>query len=106
MHASKGLEFKLVFVVGAEEGLCPYFAPGEEPAPARLAEERRLFYVALTRAKDRLYLTRAQNRRLYGQALPGQPSPFLALLPPTLCLDLSPKLTASPRQNPQPRLFD
>ena len=91
MHAAKGLEFKLVFVIGAEAGLCPYLRPEPEPLKASPeAEERRLFYVALTRARDRLYLTRAARRRLYGQTLPGEPSPFWSALPPQLCADLSP----------------
>lgn len=105
MHAAKGLEFRLVFVIGAEEGLCPYLAPGEEPGPERLAEEKRLFYVALTRAKDRLYLSKAEQRRLYGQSLPGRPSPFWDLLPAGLCQDISPRL---PRLKAKTRatLFD
>jgi DNA helicase-2/ATP-dependent DNA helicase PcrA len=92
MHAAKGLEFKLVFVIGAEAGLCPYLRPdhadSETPAAsAPEAEERRLFYVALTRAKDRLYLTYAARRRLYGQLLPGEPSPFWSALPRALCAE-------------------
>lgn len=106
MHAAKGLEFKLVFVVGTEEGLCPYFSPTEESTHPRLEEERRLFYVAVTRAKDRLYLTRALNRRLYGQSLSGAPSPFLSPIPLPLCLDIDPKLRSTPRKTPQSRLFD
>ena len=106
MHAAKGLEFKLVFVMGSEEGLCPYFSPSEQPNHLRQAEERRLFYVAVTRAKDRLYLTRAQNRRLYGQSLSGQPSPFLAKIPQTICLDLSPNFKTAPRKTSPPSLFD
>ncbi|MDR1043670.1 MAG: ATP-dependent helicase [Candidatus Adiutrix sp.] len=105
MHAAKGLEFRLVFIVGAEEGLCPYFAPSEEATAARLAEEKRLFYVALTRARDRLYLTRAAGRRLYGRPLPGRPSPFWDLLPPGLCRDLQPRLPRG-RARRQPTLFD
>ncbi len=105
MHAAKGLEFKLVFVIGAEEGLCPYLAPGEAADPARLEEEKRLFYVALTRAKDRLYLTRGLERRLYGQRLPGAPSPFWDCLAPGLCQDITPQWRR-PRTKPAPTLFD
>ncbi|MDR3135303.1 MAG: ATP-binding domain-containing protein, partial [Deltaproteobacteria bacterium] len=83
MHASKGLEFKLVFVVGLEEGLCPYEPEGRCDAQ----EEMRLFYVAMTRAKDTLYLTRATSRFLFGRSLPGNPSSFWALLPLSLCYD-------------------
>ena len=99
MHAAKGLEFKLVFVIGVEAGLCPYLRPdpkGLETAPDPEAEERRLFYVALTRARDRLYLTRAAQRRLYGQALPGEPSPFWSALPRELCVDSSPGTSRRP----------
>lgn len=78
MHAAKGLEFPVVFVVGMEAGLVPFSwgtaTPDDEAA---LAEERRLFYVAMTRAKDRLFLTRAKERFWRGavRALPA--SPFL-----------------------------
>jgi DNA helicase-2/ATP-dependent DNA helicase PcrA len=106
LHASKGLEFRLVFVIGAEEGLCPYIRPDEELSPARQAEEARLFYVALTRAKDRLYLTRAEKRRLYGRLLPGLPSPFWERLPARLCQDICPKARAARPARPEPTLFD
>ena len=105
MHAAKGLEFKLVFIVGVEEGLCPYFAPNETEDPERWAEEQRLFYVAVTRAKDRLYLTRAIKRRLYGQVLPGRPSAFWHNIKPGLCLDITPKTRLAPPK-PLPTLFD
>jgi DNA helicase-2/ATP-dependent DNA helicase PcrA len=90
MHAAKGLEFKLVFVIGVEAGLCPYLRPAREApenSPDPEPEERRLFYVALTRARDRLYLTRAARRRLYGQTLAGEPSPFWSALPRELCVE-------------------
>ena len=78
MHAAKGLEFPLVFVVGMEAGLVPFSWSGAEPGDETAeAEERRLFYVAMTRAKDRLFLTRATRRfwRSAERALPA--SPFL-----------------------------
>jgi superfamily I DNA/RNA helicase len=78
MHAAKGLEFPVVFVVGMEAGLVPFSwgraAPEEE---AMQAEERRLFYVAMTRAKDRLFLTRAIERFWRGMVRGLPPSPFL-----------------------------
>jgi DNA helicase-2/ATP-dependent DNA helicase PcrA len=83
MHASKGLEFRLVFVIGLEEGLCPYDHGGRSDPD----EERRLFYVALTRAKDRLYLTRSASRFIFGKSLTGAPSPYWSLLPGSLCYD-------------------
>ncbi|MCC7182341.1 MAG: UvrD-helicase domain-containing protein [Rhodocyclaceae bacterium] len=90
MHAAKGLEFPVVFVVGLEDGLVPFAwgAPGDgsDEAEARGAdaEERRLFYVAMTRAKDRLFLSRALERNWRGQLRKLPPSPFLADIAPEL----------------------
>jgi superfamily I DNA/RNA helicase len=78
MHMAKGLEFKVVFVAGVEEGLIP-FRPDEEDTD--IEEERRLFYVAMTRAKDELFLLHARSRFLYGRRLTGNPSPFLSEIP-------------------------
>jgi DNA helicase-2/ATP-dependent DNA helicase PcrA len=78
LHAAKGLEFDVVFLVGLEESLLP-LRRGEEPED--LEEERRLAYVGMTRARRRLYLTMARARRLHGQLLPGRPSPFLLDIP-------------------------
>jgi DNA helicase-2/ATP-dependent DNA helicase PcrA len=64
LHAAKGLEFPVVFIVGCEEGLLPYERQGEVPD---VEEERRLFYVGLTRAQRKLVLTHARTRFLYGQ---------------------------------------
>lgn len=85
MHAAKGLEFAIVFVVGLEAGLMP-FSRGTTSAEgdATLAEERRLFYVAMTRAKDRLFLTRAAERFRQGATRVSQPSPFLGRIPAEL----------------------
>jgi uncharacterized protein (TIGR00375 family) len=76
IHAAKGLEFPVVFVVGLEDGLMP-LAFGA-PDPATLAEERRLLYVGMTRAKDRLLLSRAERRTLRGRVREQAPSRFLA----------------------------
>ncbi len=75
LHASKGLEFPVVFIVGCEETLLPLNIVGLK---SDQEEERRLFYVGMTRAKKRLYLIRARTRRLFGQDLHNDPSPFLA----------------------------
>ena len=97
MHAAKGLEFPVVFVTGLEEGLLPYLPP--ERAPADPAEERRLLYVALTRAGERLYLSRATRRALYGQVRHPGPSPLLADLPPGLwSQEAAPRRARKPRQ--------
>jgi uncharacterized protein (TIGR00375 family) len=88
MHAAKGLEFSVVFVVGLEEGLTPFSWSREdeveEGAQDALAEERRLFYVAMTRAKDRLILTRALERSWRGQVRSLPPSRFLTAIAPEL----------------------
>ncbi len=75
MHSAKGLEFPYVFIVGLEEGIFP----GEQSRydPAELQEERRLCYVGITRAKKKLYLTRAEFRMLFGQTRRNKPSRFL-----------------------------
>jgi len=75
MHAAKGLEFEVVFITGLEAGLLPY-QPPKKP-PAEVEEERRLFYVAMTRAKKHLYLTRSRTRTLFGRRFKPGPSPFL-----------------------------
>jgi len=76
LHAAKGLEFEVVFLAGCEDGLLP-LRFGDGPCDD-LAEERRLFFVGMTRARDRLFLTRALRRRLHGTALERRPSPFLS----------------------------
>ena len=79
MHAAKGLEFPVVFAIGMEEGVFPgYRAIGEEE---ELEEERRLCYVALTRAKERLYLTCAAQRMLFGRTAANLPSRFVQEIP-------------------------
>ncbi len=75
-HGAKGLEFPVVFVAGCEKGLIPFEREGKRPSDAD--EERRLFYVGMTRAKERLYLTRARKRFFYGKELSGEISPFVA----------------------------
>lgn len=82
LHASKGLEFPVVFLVGLEQGLFPSFRSLDDPAA--LEEERRLCYVGITRAQERLFLSHARERRLYGSREPAIPSVFLAELPPGL----------------------
>ena len=80
MHAAKGLEFPVVFVVGAEEGIFPGIrAIGETE---EMEEERRLCYVAMTRAKQQLYLTCANQRMLFGRTSANRPSRFVDEIPP------------------------
>jgi DNA helicase II / ATP-dependent DNA helicase PcrA len=83
LHASKGLEFPVVFLVGLEQGLFPSYRSLDDPAA--LEEERRLCYVGLTRAKERLFLSHASERRLWGgMREPAVPSVFLSELPAEL----------------------
>lgn len=77
LHASKGLEFPVVFLVGCEDGLLPLVWPGRTVAED-LAEERRLFFVGLTRARSRLFLFHSRRRTVRGETVTVQPSPFLA----------------------------
>jgi DNA helicase-2/ATP-dependent DNA helicase PcrA len=83
LHASKGLEFPVVFLVGMEQGLFPSYRSLEDPAA--MEEERRLCYVGITRAKERLFLSHASERRLWGgMREPAVPSLFLSELPEEL----------------------
>jgi DNA helicase-2/ATP-dependent DNA helicase PcrA len=82
LHNAKGLEFPVVFVTGLEEGLFPLARARE--TPSGLEEERRLFYVGITRAEDSLFLTHARGRRRNGEFLPSLPSSFLRELPAAL----------------------
>ena len=81
MHSCKGLEFPHVFVVGLEDGLLPH---ARSKVEGTLDEERRLFYVAVTRAMQTLTISHCAGRKKYGQLLPCQPSPFLRELPAEL----------------------
>ena len=83
IHAAKGLEFDTVFLAGVEKGLIPHARSVEEGAH-NLEEERRLFYVAITRAKQRLFLSSCSSRRRRGRLEETEPSPFLDELPAEL----------------------
>ncbi|MFO7634910.1 MAG: 3'-5' exonuclease, partial [Caldilinea sp.] len=74
LHAAKGLEFPVVFIAGCEEGLLPYTRNDETPD---VEEERRLFYVGMTRAREKLILSHARTRFLYGQYMENAPSRFV-----------------------------
>ncbi|NWF75066.1 MAG: UvrD-helicase domain-containing protein [Nitrospirae bacterium] len=78
LHMSKGLEFRVVFITGVEEGLIPYNIKKDV---TDIEEERRLFYVGMTRAKDELFLTNTRSRFIYGHKHPQSPSPFLREIP-------------------------
>lgn len=79
LHSAKGLEFRRVFLVGLEEGLFPSMQSLEDPV--KLEEERRLCYVGITRAREQLYVTYAESRRLYGRESYPRPSRFIGEIP-------------------------
>ena len=82
LHSAKGLEFPIVFIIGLDDGALPHQRSFDDPEA--MAEERRLFYVGVTRAKDRLFLTRSFRRRMAGPSTLSEPSRFLLDLPPEL----------------------
>ena len=84
VHASKGLEFPVVFIAGAEEGLMPHIRAVTEGGDAAIEEERRLFYVAVTRARDRLFISSCQKRRRMQSNIDVTPSRFLDEIPSNL----------------------
>ena len=86
-HSAKGLEFPVVFIVGLEDGLFPHSRSATDAAD--LEEERRLCYVAMTRAQEYLYVTHAMKRRVYGEELASEPSQFLNEMPIDLIEDLT-----------------
>jgi DNA helicase-2/ATP-dependent DNA helicase PcrA len=93
LHSAKGLEFKQVFLVGMEEGLFPSQQSVDDVG--RLEEERRLCYVGITRAMQRLYLTYAESRRLYGRETYPRPSRFLREIPPEHIQEVRMRATVS-----------
>jgi len=90
LHSAKGLEFPLVFMAGMEEGLFPHKRSVEEPG--RLEEERRLCYVGMTRARERLFVTHAETRRMWGNDNFCRPSRFIEEIPAELTEDVRPRM--------------
>ncbi len=95
VHAAKGLEFDIVFITGLEQGLFPHDNSVNEGRDG-LEEERRLMYVAVTRARQRLYISCAQTRMLHGQTRYCTPSSFLDEIPDTLLLRLNKRAAPEP----------
>ena len=93
MHSAKGLEFPLVFLCGMEDGLFPHQRSIADPQG--LEEERRLCYVGITRAKQNLYLTYAEQRRLHGMDNYSQPSRFIAEIPDEYIEEIRPRVQVS-----------
>lgn len=101
LHAAKGLEFPTVFMCGLEEGLFPHKMSAEDPS--RLEEERRLCYVGITRAMQKLYITNAQRRRLFGSEEARRASRFVREIPKNLVEEKSRRLMVQkPAYNPRP----
>ncbi|MFO1381394.1 MAG: 3'-5' exonuclease [Chitinivorax sp.] len=100
VHAAKGLEFHAVFISGLEEGLFPH--ENTRLDPNGLEEERRLMYVAITRARRKLYLTLAQNRMLHGQTRFNIASRFLNEIPEQLLYWINTAAPATPKAEPAP----
>jgi DNA helicase-2/ATP-dependent DNA helicase PcrA len=92
MHAAKGLEFPVVFIAGMEEGLFPHSRSSEDED--ELEEERRLFYVGMTRAERRLFLTSAARRRVFGEYQSTEPSRFVDEVPAELVERITPVFTS------------
>ena len=103
LHAAKGLEFPVVFLVGCEEGILP-FSFGSAGSEADVAEERRLFFVGITRARSRLFLFHSRRRTLRGETAEAQPSRFLADIEEAL-LDRPDEPLLAPRRPEQLRLL-
>jgi DNA helicase-2/ATP-dependent DNA helicase PcrA len=93
LHSAKGLEFPVVFLVGMEEGLFPSQRSVEDEG--RLEEERRLAYVGITRARERLFITYAESRRMHGTEMLARPSRFLSEIPPELIDEVRPRVQVS-----------
>ncbi len=102
LHQAKGLEFPVVFVAGMEEGILPHIRSIESGDPSELEEERRLFYVGMTRAKEKLYLMRSFRRGFRGGSGPSAPSRFLSEIPDELIMlpGKEPPSSKTPKKSP------
>jgi DNA helicase-2/ATP-dependent DNA helicase PcrA len=99
LHQAKGLEFPVVFIVGMEEGVLPHFK--SLPDPEQMEEERRLCYVGITRAKQKVYLVYAQRRSLMGSSAHNPPSRFLKDIPPELTISPDARYAETGHQQPK-----
>jgi DNA helicase-2/ATP-dependent DNA helicase PcrA len=99
LHGAKGLEFECVFLPGWEDGLFPSQRSMDENGLAGLEEERRLAYVGITRAKRKLFISFAQNRRLYNQWQTTIPSRFIDEIPDSVCQTSKGTYFAKPKNN-------
>jgi DNA helicase II / ATP-dependent DNA helicase PcrA len=92
-HSAKGLEFPVVYITGLEESVFPHFRSIQENSKSAIEEERRLFYVSITRAKEKLYLTYSRERTIHGRTHNQSPSRFLREIPLELIDKYLPELT-------------
>jgi ATP-dependent DNA helicase UvrD/PcrA len=99
LHAAKGLEFPVVFISGVDQDLLPLTR--KDQGPEALQEERRLFYVAMTRARDLLLLTTARRRFLFGEVREAQASPFIGEIPPDLVEEASTTTGSRKKKGPK-----
>ncbi|HVN54463.1 MAG TPA: UvrD-helicase domain-containing protein [Anaerolineaceae bacterium] len=106
LHAAKGLEFSRVFITGLDDGLLPMLRDTAEDPEEEMAEERRLFYVGMTRAKDCLYLVRADTRYARGAFAEALPSRFLQDIPGRLLRGRSPTRERGRRRSPSYATWD
>ncbi|HOV89145.1 MAG TPA: ATP-dependent helicase [Syntrophorhabdaceae bacterium] len=106
LHMSKGLEFRVVFIAGAEDGLIPYSATWSEKEDYDIEEERRLFYVGMTRAKEELFITYCLNRPSFNRQKNPLPSPFIKEIPKECIEHINSSVKDKNRKKPkQQRLF-
>ncbi|HTY24511.1 MAG TPA: UvrD-helicase domain-containing protein [Desulfomonilaceae bacterium] len=107
IHASKGLEFPVVFIAGCEDGIIPYISQNETELSADdLDEERRLLYVAMTRAQDEVFLTRADSRTLHGRSRHNPPCRFLERINPEVWEFLAPLNEKPSTWRKRPQQYD
>ena len=106
VHNSKGLEFDAVFVVGMEEGIFPHQRSIDDGDLDEIEEERRLCYVAMTRAKKKLTLSAAQRRRLYHSTQYNPVARFVSEIPADCLIDVSDDYAAPIAYSPRPRKKD
>lgn len=100
LHAAKGLEFSVVFICGVEDGLIPF-----RDREADLEEERRLFYVGMTRAREEVVLLKTRHRKRHGKTLQPEASPFLQQIPSHLLKKEQVEFTSRPDRAEQLSLF-
>ncbi len=103
MHSAKGLEFKIVFIVGMEESIFPHFRSLQSGEEHEMEEERRIAYVAITRAEEQLHVSHATTRSLFGRSQANMKSRFLKEIPEDLLDGVKPKTSFKSKQTATPK---